>query len=1120
MSRRYLYLFILSFFITSTFVQAQYSGGDGTSDNPYQIGSISDFYSLGSNTEDYAKCFIVTQELNFSTETLTQAIIAPHNPIEPEYNGTPFSGVFDGGGHDISYLNILAETGENSHFLGLFGKIQNATVKNISLPNIALNGNNYVGSICGWSENSTIHNCSMTTNHLDYEAVGGGICGKNIGGTISQCVASGTATINEEDFARGGICGWNKEGTIRECESNMVQNIRLKTVSNSEICSMGGICGLNEGTIINSLSRGQFDCGVAYCGGISGINIGTIEHSLALHTYNSLATGILGGVCGLNTLPPSEGISGGTGNTLGSFWDSMKNPVSSDAGGEGLSTQDLQTRATYENAGWDLLFDDSDGTEDSWRFSEGLYPFLTWKNNGVFSIHNYQLPASMKIIYTIGRTFPIALTYNSEEYTFLHWQVEPESLQGYVSDLYSESITLTIPYEEITVTAIFKIAPTQLTVDSTAMTINNLAHAGQIGELPFTISEQNEIMQVTFEGDFDTTGISPITGTGNRGVQFHAKNNAIIKEDTVFTFSANGPTPGAGGGVGGDSQEGGDGGDGGLKYQTIYGGTGGNGGLAFLAWSILNDGADGNTGSQFHGAAGEPGINGASGIQGQNGIHSDQGGAGGIASEPGALGTAGGAGTTGGGGAGGKKQFDCWQSGNHGSNGGDGENGNPGGHGGDAIHAKPGAGGMNTIRGAQISGGSGGGSGGSGSGGGGGGTGGSGGSGKGGGGGGAAYVYTFFPIPIATDNLSGGDGGDGGRGGSPGAGGDGGNGSASGAGGSGGGAFELSALGIITIDNTVRFEAAGSDGESSTNATEGTSGGTGYSGMDGYTGESGIAGGAYFSGTGGDGGNGGNGGAGGDGGNGGNGGDGGGGSGGTIKLFASAIEAGAISINTDGGMGTNPGGDGRFIYGCNTDQTFSGNISGAIQESYSGPKKENPFILDAGSQPVETPYIPNLKDGAEVYGFMENIDTQNNYFDLIRSNAPENAVAAIFRPENGPPEYPENYPEYDLLLFISITDGNLQSPELGIDLEASNSSFLQPLIEGGYTRNEAQNISTLSGYSIYALLIPEAATLVNARITSESETFNASQTIALGEYYFLGTSTQINTGAEHWQHFE
>ena len=98
--------------IMSIPVYAQYSGGTGEPNNPYQIATAYDLITLGDTPEDYDKNFIMTADIDLASnlpegKNFEKAVIAPSaGDTWGDFLNIPFTGVFDGNGHTISNLTI------------------------------------------------------------------------------------------------------------------------------------------------------------------------------------------------------------------------------------------------------------------------------------------------------------------------------------------------------------------------------------------------------------------------------------------------------------------------------------------------------------------------------------------------------------------------------------------------------------------------------------------------------------------------------------------------------------------------------------------------------------------------------------------------------------------------------------------------------------------------------------------------------------------------------------------------------------------------------------------------------------------------------------------------------
>ena len=95
-------------------VQAQYSGGTGEPNDPYQIATAADLIALGEEPNDYDKHFILTADIDLDPNLPARKIF-DRAVIAPSW-AAPFTGVFDGNGHVVLNLTIAGED-----YIGLFG---------------------------------------------------------------------------------------------------------------------------------------------------------------------------------------------------------------------------------------------------------------------------------------------------------------------------------------------------------------------------------------------------------------------------------------------------------------------------------------------------------------------------------------------------------------------------------------------------------------------------------------------------------------------------------------------------------------------------------------------------------------------------------------------------------------------------------------------------------------------------------------------------------------------------------------------------------------------------------------------------------------------------------------
>ena len=220
------------------------SSGDGTSGNPYQIGTKAELYWFAAlvngdtsapevSSAKTGACATLTADITVNTGVLNENGTLNNNGSgletwTPIGNSESYTGTFDGQGHTISGLYF--NNSENI-VVGLFGG-NSGTIKNVGVVDSYFYGSDVVGGVCGYN-NGTITGCYNTGSVSGNERVGG-VCGDNSGGTITGCHNTGTVSGN---MLVGGVCGRNTGGTITGCYTNS-----------------GGVCGVNEGTITG-------DCG-------------------------------------------------------------------------------------------------------------------------------------------------------------------------------------------------------------------------------------------------------------------------------------------------------------------------------------------------------------------------------------------------------------------------------------------------------------------------------------------------------------------------------------------------------------------------------------------------------------------------------------------------------------------------------------------------------------------------------------------------------------------------------------------------------------------------------------------------------------------------------------------
>jgi hypothetical protein len=299
-------------FLASADADAKYSGGMGEPNDPYQIASAQDLLALAADTNDYNKCFILTADIDLDPnlpggQVFTTAIIAADtNSSSIDFQGTAFTGTFDGNSHKITNFTI-----NGNDYLGLFGYISSGgAVKNLGLENCAVSGYYYVGGLVGWNNGGSISHCYSTGavsgssgSYLALSYYVGTLVGCNFGGSISDCYSTGS--VSGAYMYVGGLVGGNY-GTIDNCYS------KGDVAGGDYSYYLGGLVGWNYGSISNCYSTGAVTGGgySSYLGGLVGCSYGSISNCYSTGTVSGYDS--VGGLVGVNPGSISDCYSTGT----------------------------------------------------------------------------------------------------------------------------------------------------------------------------------------------------------------------------------------------------------------------------------------------------------------------------------------------------------------------------------------------------------------------------------------------------------------------------------------------------------------------------------------------------------------------------------------------------------------------------------------------------------------------------------------------------------------------------------------------------------------------------------------------------------------------------------------
>ncbi|KKM72349.1 hypothetical protein LCGC14_1421380 [marine sediment metagenome] len=239
---------------------------------------------------------------------------------------------------------------------GLFGEYQADSPSTVSdcSSSVVVAGGTQTGGLIGALANAsgTITGCSATGS-VSGSARVGGFVGRHLSGgassTITQCYATGNVTTTSGSV--GGFVG--------QMDGNATGGIITQSYADGNVLStggedIGGFVGYFQ--YVDSTHKIQ-DCycrgnvsGVDDVGGFAGetdgdITGGNIDNCYSTGTVTASGSGE-GGFCATRFAPKDD--------ITNCFWDTESSGEATSDGGTGKTTDQMQTEATFTDAGWDF----------------------------------------------------------------------------------------------------------------------------------------------------------------------------------------------------------------------------------------------------------------------------------------------------------------------------------------------------------------------------------------------------------------------------------------------------------------------------------------------------------------------------------------------------------------------------------------------------------------------------------------------------------------------------------------------------------------------------------------------------------------------------------------------
>ncbi len=226
-------------------------------------------------------------------------------------SSTKFTGVFDGNGYKISNLYI---NNSKQDYIGLFGCMSNATIKNVTLEDANITGNKYAGGITGYISNSTVTNCDYSGFIVGNNYIGGIVGYSYMESIVSYCNTQGI--VDGKKYV-GGIVGYQKSYTQDDSYIyNYIEYCNNAALINAESYE-GGIVGYSYSYEYDSIyysrcyygysyvqncsNNGSINASGSNVGGIIGCSYGSNANQYVYYCYNSgnvSASSYVGGVVG------------------------------------------------------------------------------------------------------------------------------------------------------------------------------------------------------------------------------------------------------------------------------------------------------------------------------------------------------------------------------------------------------------------------------------------------------------------------------------------------------------------------------------------------------------------------------------------------------------------------------------------------------------------------------------------------------------------------------------------------------------------------------------------------------------------------------------------------------
>ena len=413
--------------------RAQYSGGTGEPNDPYQIATAADLIAFGDASDTLHRHFILIADIDLDPNL-------PGGRVFDKALIADFRGVFNGNGHTISHLTV-----KGGDKLGLFAYLGHfADVKDLGVVDVdiagsgscvgglvgrngsgrragnvtrcyctgVVKGKEDVGGLVGHNE-GTLSDCHSTALVTGEQMVGGlagsnyceviqsystgmvsggpdvgGLVGYSYGG-VYECFSTGAVSGRQRV---GGLVGYNYCGPVCNCYSSASvagdEDVGGLVGRNDEWGNVNWCCSIGraEGNSCIGGLIGRTCAGTIYCcystagvsgrlrvGGLTGASCAAVvdEERRCTDFYHCYSAGPVVGETDVGGL-----VGYNEGDVRDCFWDTQTSGQTTSAGGIGKTTAEMQTGVTFLTAMWYTC-----AQPVVWTIDEGRdYPRLRWED--------------------------------------------------------------------------------------------------------------------------------------------------------------------------------------------------------------------------------------------------------------------------------------------------------------------------------------------------------------------------------------------------------------------------------------------------------------------------------------------------------------------------------------------------------------------------------------------------------------------------------------------------------------------------------------------------------------------------------------------------------------------